>query len=1051
MFKYAQQQSQNNSNIVSLEQSRKLLNNQELTARLSEAQEETALTTSELYKKLVERQFRQFLEKQGIAHQELTLDEVINHKRCQPLINLLSQIAFEAIDTANPLTIKYQKDLDNKLMDDLRTFAELESTRVVSLAGNKDYYFAHSTFQEFFAAVYVARSLLKPTDDPSYQVVMDFIRDNKYDPKFAPLLSFCAGMTAYMAEVDNNPSPINTFFSQLLAKPDELIGLHGRWSLLSYFGETKLSTHLKERKKLLAYGEQVVNFGLDNFDNKDSTKIFIRYLKENPLIFQAFQEKITTNLLSKLLDESLDVHKNAAEALQLLGESSLFVIKSLLAKLGDNDGFVRSFVTGVLLKLADSIPYDQDLQRSLRDIDILKSLLAKLGDSDERARIVVSKVFVKLADSIPYDEELQSSLRDTDIIDSLLAKLGDSDGRVRITATELIIKLVKPTDSSDPVLKGLLRMVGDSDIYVSMGASYALSRLIDICSPDEKKSLWVILKDNGTVSSDVADALLNPVDSTPPLDIETLLAELDNANAFTRGIVFQKSVQPGNKCRKTTESLLGELRNRVEDKSPFPILYFFIVDPSDKSLFSKLYSFTVDLLRDRDHQLDKNFFMDCFVKKYAAFYLEGEKLHLVMRNKHQILPWSDAEIQNFEAFVADAAPFSEYEVKTCTVDGNCDVDDNPATSSASNNRGMSAIKGTLGFQLINFWEIPIRLLQNVPLMAKQLQHQLFPIEQPVVQPSESHKADNSLLISDPLVAQLPSSSLTMNAEESNQSVNEQTQPHCMPALYGEEQIPILQCRGPGYFIHVFPKIAPNTQLSTVQMPTSVSGITGDTYSKPSCRPVEFYGQSSISCEGEEQTTAIYTPILQARPLENLGPNIMLAAVAIKLGSNFFGWLKGKIMGESVENFAKQPIITVEYFQAQRDKFLQQLDCIEDKIKAFQNKNNQIDLSWAEFALENYRDEIDDFVRKGCATQDELDELREDICYFKEKFDDDIQITDTVIHTQSTVPVVSNNSQSFFYDGRTTVSYHACNALPVTVRNSTTNTCQGLNYFPKLTK
>ncbi len=86
-------------------------------------------------------------------------------------------------------------------------------------------YFIHLTFQEYFAAQYLADSLQGYRGEDTYKKALDWIEQNKYDPHAAVVMGFIAGITAEKGSYDQ---AFSAFWHVLLSPPYELIPLHLR-------------------------------------------------------------------------------------------------------------------------------------------------------------------------------------------------------------------------------------------------------------------------------------------------------------------------------------------------------------------------------------------------------------------------------------------------------------------------------------------------------------------------------------------------------------------------------------------------------------------------------------------------------------------------------------------------------------------------------------------------------------------------------------------------------------------------------------------------------
>ena len=219
-----------------------------------------------------------------------------------------------------------------------------------------------------------------------------------------------------------------------------------------------------------------------------------------------------------------------------------------------------------------------------------------------------------------------------------------------------------------------------------------------------------------------------------------------------------------------------------------------------------------------------------------------------------------------------------------------------------------------------------------------------------------------------------------------QSCDKAPQPFqvCTPTMYGNENdgyIPTLTCSGPSYQTVVFPKTSNSNAVSSYTEGSST--ISGDIYNPQSCRPIEFHGRPSVYCEGE-QTTFVYTPEFSQRPLENLGANIMLGAVAIHMAYSSYQWIKDKFLGVDDSQLNEiEYIVNKEYFYLQVCKIQTALQKAEAQLNKLQTVMHPKNCEWATFSIEEFRYDLDNLInkfKKGRITQEELNECNDDVLY-----------------------------------------------------------------------
>jgi HEAT repeat protein len=113
------------------------------------------------------------------------------------------------------------EDID-KLCD--QTFQKIRKAGFLKATGdtlhlpekNRDYYFLHFTFQEYFAASYLVEALKNP-HTVEYKEALDFIGLEKYNPRYGLVLGFMSGLLS-SNKVDDKP--LKAFWHALLTQRD---------------------------------------------------------------------------------------------------------------------------------------------------------------------------------------------------------------------------------------------------------------------------------------------------------------------------------------------------------------------------------------------------------------------------------------------------------------------------------------------------------------------------------------------------------------------------------------------------------------------------------------------------------------------------------------------------------------------------------------------------------------------------------------------------------------------------------------------------------------
>ena len=199
-------------------------------------------------------------------------------------------------------------------------------------------------------------------------------------------------------------------------------------------------------------------------------------------------------------------------------------------------------------------------------------------------------------------------------------------------------------------------------------------------------------------------------------------------------------------------------------------------------------------------------------------------------------------------------------------------------------------------------------------------------------------------------------------------------PVCAPVTL--EGSPALLCAGEGYQTYVFPK-ASVSECSVVAEHGATRGTPyiGDTYDPATCHPVGFFGHPAVECVGET-TTMTYVPVLEPRPLENLGGNIALGAVLVRMAVDMVQWFRSS---GSKEAKVRELLPTDELVQP-LDEMKSVLDAVERKLHADTSADkDRLGLKkWYHGILQDHRGTIQNALADHGMTQEELQEFRLDV-------------------------------------------------------------------------
>lgn len=265
---------------------------------------------------------------------------------CRDELNFLSRLAFLGLTQGE---ILLSPKLFQRLAQEYRVQPYLPDKTLhlgfLQKAGESDHrgetytphYFIHLSFQEFFAARYLSESLKYPKGHTRYQEAMQFLRTEKYEPRYAMVFRFVAGLTSQDKTQDK---ALLSFWKALLSQPLDMIGVGHMCVMIRCLDETGDDERVPHRIVLL----------------KEIEGTFKQILEEG---YETILEKsYVAKPKGKLVCAALKYHSCHFETAELiLGKlckkitiEPELTLKVLFTALKDEDYSVRNAVTKALLK-----------------------------------------------------------------------------------------------------------------------------------------------------------------------------------------------------------------------------------------------------------------------------------------------------------------------------------------------------------------------------------------------------------------------------------------------------------------------------------------------------------------------------------------------------------------------------------------------------------------------------------------------------------------------------------------------------------------------------
>ena len=578
-----------------------------------------SLTMTVLYDKMSEWLCRRYLTKKEPKYKNLVKDEVYEY--CKSEMTFLETLAFEAMKNKDIIlkpTLLRNAERNSKwsLFDhpELLNIGILKSLNDKAINSDNDreknHYFLHLSFQEYFAARYLVNTLMGPAHDNA----IDFIKRKKYNQRFALMFCFVSGL---LIESDNEQY-LDKFWNAILGEPLDLVGLRHVQIVISCFEETGAKENFNRRSELIDYIINWIKYAVATNHNN-----IHRYIEDSltrsasivnqPKIIQTLTQLLSTedlqkkknvvSLISKipiqiphpqlilllvkaLGDKEYAITSKACEALGNMGKTPAAkdVIDALLKVLGDQDSAVRSnayIALGNIGKVAATKDVIDTLVKALEDQNTNSrwDVSLTLGNMGEKAATkdvidALVKLFVDQDSAVGKNAcealgKMGEKSATKDLIDALVKALEDQNSHVRRNACKALEKMGKNAATKD-VINALVKALEDQDLRVrrkvcaalgSMGEKAAVKEVID--------SLVKALEHQDShVRRNACNALEKMGDNAATEDvIDALMKALQDKDSDVGRNAFEALEKMGEKVttKEMIDALVKALGNQSEN------------------------------------------------------------------------------------------------------------------------------------------------------------------------------------------------------------------------------------------------------------------------------------------------------------------------------------------------------------------------------------------------------------------------------------------------------------------------------------------------------
>ncbi|CAF1188268.1 unnamed protein product [Rotaria magnacalcarata] len=534
------------------------------------------LTMTQLYSKITEWLCRRYLTRKNINHEDMTNQDL--YKECEMELQFLEYLAFNAMERKEiMLPPELLEKTETQLGCSLRKYPQLLNIGILrsyddratgsSIDRQKQHYFVHLSFQEYFAA----RHLVKNLKGPHSLEATDFMKNNKYNQRFHFVFVFASGLLAQSDFKSNT----DVFWNNIEAEPLDLVGLKhitlitecmdqligtsvlpnrtnylksiSHWITMSL---TKTATLIQQTLlQSLNRANSIVNtstiqkqfiklLGTEDVHSKCSIYEFISKLSMlNPIA--ALLLKISADLQ----DQAPNIRRSACETLKNFGEKAVTdeVIAAMLNALTNKDSDVRWAACDLLEKFGEKAATDE----------VVTAMLNSLQDKDSAVRRSSCNALGNMGEKGATNE----------VIAALQNALQDEDSGVRREVCYALLKMGE-TAAMDEVIVGIQNALQHKTLPIRFSAWSALAHMDERAVTDKFiSSMLNALRDgNSNVRTSTCTAFLMMGEKAATDEvIAALQSALQDEDSNVRDSVCQALVKMGGTA--ATEKVIAAMLN----------------------------------------------------------------------------------------------------------------------------------------------------------------------------------------------------------------------------------------------------------------------------------------------------------------------------------------------------------------------------------------------------------------------------------------------------------------------------------------------------------
>ncbi|CAF4072355.1 unnamed protein product [Adineta steineri] len=541
------------------------------------------LTITSLYTMMIEWLCRRYLSMPNKKIQNLSKDDV--NQRCEKELAFLENLAFNGMESN---TIILRPNLLKKALNEekislhdhphilnmgiLKSFNKQGIDTQIEM--DKDHYFVHLSFQEYFTARYLIKAL---RESSTHQEEIKFIQREKYNQRYALMLIFLSGLSS---EADSSTC-LNMFWRFILTPPMDLLGIRHMQLVISCLEETSSESTVPQHTLLIEWIAKCIKYSLLT-EGQMIRHYLAQSLRRAPSVVS---NRTIINVVTHLLQN--DDSKTRIAVLSFvsgMNSSNLAaaLINLVASALDDKDAMVRRSAYQALGQIGEKVATNEVITKLVSALEdeseeVVGDACLALGYMGEKAATyeVITNLVTKLrearanviGDAYIALEFIREQIGTHEMITKLVSALEDESEEVRYGACETLGNIGEKAATNEVITK-LVSALEDESEKVRHHACQALGNMGENAVTNEViTKLLSALADEGKWVRCVACKALGKMGEKAGTNevIIKLVNALEDESEEVRSCACQVLRSMGKKA--ATNEVITKLVNALEDKN----------------------------------------------------------------------------------------------------------------------------------------------------------------------------------------------------------------------------------------------------------------------------------------------------------------------------------------------------------------------------------------------------------------------------------------------------------------------------------------------------